>query len=58
MGDAKANARIAIGRDRDTRDGGRKGEMTTDPVEVDDIVKRGWKVIYDGMAGNMEQAVA
>ena len=41
-------------RDRDTPDGGKAGQMTCDPAEIDAVVKRAWQVIYDGMAGCMQ----
>ena len=44
-------------RDRDIGDGGRKGEITSKPKEIDAIVKRAWKTIHDGMSGCMETAV-
>ena len=34
-----------VKRDRDTDDGGKKGEITTNPKEVDAIVKRAWKAV-------------
>ena len=43
-----------IERDQNTRDGGQKGEMTADPKEIDNIVKRAWKRIYDGAADCLE----
>ena len=57
VGEAKARALTAIERDKDTSDGGRKGEITTNPKDVDAIVKRAWKIIYDGIGGNIEEAV-
>ena len=48
---------LCVKRDRDTPDGGKQGEITTNPEEVDAIVKRAWKEIYDGMAGCMDTAI-
>ena len=42
-----------VKRDRDTDDGGKKGEITTNPKEVDGIVKRAWKAVYDGVGQNV-----
>ena len=44
-------------RDRDTEDGGRKGEIASKPTEIDAIVKRAWKTIHDGMSGCIDTAV-
>ena len=57
IGDKPAKPLTCVVRDRDTADGGKKGEITTNPKDVDAIVKRAWKAIYDGMAGCMETAV-
>ena len=54
IGDNKAKPLVAIKRGRDTPDGGLAGQTTTDPREVDAIVHRAWKRIYDGMAGCIE----
>ena len=51
IGNEPAKPLTCVKIDRDTPGGGRKGEITADPQEVDAIVKRAWKVIYDGMAG-------
>ena len=42
---------MRVKRDRDIADGGKKGEITTNPQEVDAIVERVWEAIYDGMVG-------
>ena len=34
---------MGVKRDRDTPDGGKKGELTTDPMQIDLIVQRAWK---------------
>ena len=57
IGEAPAKPLMFVKRDMDTDDGGKKGEITTNPQEVDAIVKRAWKVIYDGVAANMEVAI-
>lgn len=50
IGCAPANPLICVKRDGDTNDGGQKGEIATDPQEVDAIVNRAWEAIYDGMS--------
>ena len=57
IGDQKAPPLICVERDRDTEDGGRKGEITSKPKEIDAIAKRAWKTIHDGMSGCIESAV-
>ena len=42
---------MGVFRDRDTPDGGKAGQMTSDPAEIDAVVKRAWKAVYDGMQG-------
>ena len=58
IGDPAAKPLIFVKRDRDTEDGGKKGEITTNPKEVDAIVKRAWKNIYDGAGINVEAAIS
>ena len=36
---------------------GKKGDITTNPKEVDAIVKRAWKLIYDGVGQNIAKAI-
>lgn len=57
IGNQPAKPLTCVKRDRDTPDGGKKGEIKADPQEVDAIVKRAWKVIYDGMVGCMQTVV-
>ena len=54
----RAKPLTCVQRDRDTSDGGKVGQMTADPREVDAVVKRAWKAIYDGMQGCITPAVA
>ena len=58
IGDLPAKPLLFVKRDSDTSDGGKKGERTTNPQHIDAIVKRAWKRIYDGIAGNMEAGIA
>lgn len=44
-------------RDRDNPDGGKKGEITTNPKEVGGIIKRAWANIHDGVAGCLDEKV-
>ena len=48
---------MGVFRDRDTPDGGKKGQMTSEPAEVDAVVKRAWQAIYQGMEGCIDEAV-
>ena len=49
---------MGVKRDQDTADGGKKGEITTNPNLIDLIVQRAWKKIYDGIGGNVEKGIA
>ena len=57
IGEAQAKALIAIKGDQDTKDGGKRGKVTTNPQQVYAIVTMAWKVIYDGMAGSIPHRV-
>ena len=46
-----------ICRDRDTSDGGKKGQITSNPADVDDIVSRAWQAIHKGAGGCIAAAV-
>ena len=46
-----------ICRDRDTDDGGKKGQIASNPVGVDNIVRRAWQAIHEGAEGCIETAV-
>ena len=48
---------MGVERDQDTADGGKKGEITTNPNPIDLIVQRAWKKIYDGIGGNVEEGI-
>ena len=44
-------------RDRDTADGGKAGQMTSNPADVDAIVERAWQKIHKGTGGYITNAV-
>ena len=48
---------MSIERDKDTKDGGKAGEITANPQEVDNVIRRAWTKIHDGMQGSIEEAV-
>ena len=49
---------VAVERDRDTHhDGGKSGELTSNPQDIDAVVKRAWQAIHNGMEGCIETAV-
>ena len=58
IGEPAAKPLLFVKRDRDTEDGGKKGEITTNPKEVDAIVKRAWKSIYDGVGTKLKRPLA
>ena len=44
-------------RGQDTSDGGTTGQMTSNPADVDAIVKRTWQAIHKGAGGCITTAV-
>lgn len=56
-GEKKVKPITGVERDHDTPDGGRKGEITTNPKEVDGIIKRALTTIHDGVAGCLDEKV-
>ena len=48
---------MGICRDRDTSDGGKAGQMTSNPEDVDALVKRAWQKIHAGAGGCITSAV-
>ena len=50
IGGQRAKPLTCVCRDRDTKDGGKAGQITTDPQEVDAVVKRAWQLIYNGIS--------
>ena len=57
IGQQPARPLTCVCRDEPTIDGGKVGEITTNPREVDAIVKRAWKKIYDGVGGCIQEGV-
>ena len=57
IGGQRAKPLTCVCRDRDTNDGGKTGQITTDPQEVDAVVKRAWQLIYNGVNGCIKTAV-
>lgn len=57
VGEQRVNALTCTVKDKDTNDGGKKGQITTNLADIDGIVKRAWKTIYDGVGGNIGTAV-
>ena len=43
-------------RDRDIADGGKTGQMTSNPADVDAIVKRAWQQFHKGAGGCITKA--
>ena len=42
-----------IARDRDTADGGKNGQLTSNPADIDGVIRRAWKVVYDAIGRRM-----
>ena len=57
IGDQQAKPLTCVFRDRDTSGGGKQGEMTSNPGEVDAIVKGAWQAVYEGVGGCISTAV-
>ena len=57
IGGPRAKPLMPVFRDKDTRDGGKAGQMTSDLAEVDAVVKRAWQKVYNGMEGCINTAV-
>ena len=58
IGDNRAQPMVTVERDRDTHhDGGKCGELTSNPRDIDAVVKRAWQAIHNGMKGCIETAV-
>ena len=57
ISEQKGKPMTNICRDRDTDDGGKKGQTTNNPVDVDSIVRRAWQAIHEGAEGCIETAV-
>ena len=46
-GDQAGKPLTNVCRDQDTDDGGKTGQMTSNPADVDAIVKRAWQQIHN-----------
>ena len=57
IGDKGGQALTAVERDRDTPDGGKQGEVTCNPKEIDGIIKRAWMKIHNGVVANIEGTI-
>ena len=51
VGGPRGKPLMGVFRDSDTPDGGKAGQMTSDPAEIDAVVKGAWRAVYDGMQG-------
>ena len=58
IGDMQARPLASVFRDKDTADGGKAGHITTNPADVDAVVKRAWKKIYNGNVADAVGTVA
>ena len=57
ISEQKGKPMTNICRDRDTSDGGRKGQITSNPADVDDTVRRAWSSIHKGAGDCIDIAV-
>ena len=57
ISEQKGKPMTNIVRDRDTDDGGKKGQITSNPADIDGIVRRAWQAIHKGAEGCIESAV-
>ena len=57
ISEQKGKPMTNICRDRNTSDGGKKGQIASNPVDVDNIVRRAWQAIHEGAEGCIETAV-
>ena len=57
IGDPPAKPLTCVKRDRDTDDGGKAGEMTCNPKDVDAVVQRVWKKVHAGVGHCIEVAI-
>lgn len=58
ISDPPAQPLLCVKRDRDNGEGAKQGAITTNPYEIDGVVKGAWKTIYDGVASNLQATVA
>ena len=57
IGSKQGQPLIVVERDRDTKDGGKRGELTSNPQDIDAVVKRAWQSIHEGIGGNVKDAI-
>ena len=57
IGEQAGKPLTSVCRDRDTSDGGKAGQITSNPADIDAIVKRAWQKIHRGMGGCITSAV-
>ena len=57
IGEQPAKPLANVRRDRDIADGGNAGQMTSNPADVDAIVKRAWQQIHKGTGACITKAV-
>ena len=48
---------VVVERDQCTKDGGKPGELTSNPQDIDAIVKRTWQAIHGGIGGAIGKAI-
>ena len=48
---------MCVARDEDTEDGGKKGQLTSNPSDIDAVVRRAWNTVYNGIGGCIGTAV-
>ena len=51
IGSKASQPLVMVERDRQTKDGGKPGELTSNPQDIDAIVKRTWQAIHKGIGG-------
>ena len=57
IGEQAGKPLASVCRDQDTSDGGKTGQMASNPADIDAIVKRAWQKIHRGMGGCIANAV-
>jgi len=48
---------VVVERDQHTKDGGKPGELTSNPQDIDAVVKRTWQAIHGGIGGAIGEAI-
>ena len=57
IGSKASQPLVMVERDRQTKDGGKPGELTSNPQDIDAIVKRTWQAIHKGIGGVVGKAI-